>query len=62
MASLKTMISEEAFSTASGKRKVSILFRVCVDYTGLKEQALDRLAEMVREYLDIEFIERMLKL
>lgn len=35
---------------------------VCVDYAGLKEKALDRLAGMVREHLDIEFIERMLKL
>jgi adenosylcobyric acid synthase len=33
-----------------------------VDYADLKEKALDRLAEMVRENLDIEFIERMLKL
>jgi adenosylcobyric acid synthase len=33
-----------------------------VDYAGLKEKALDRLAEMVREDLDMEFIERMLKL
>ncbi|MDH4233384.1 MAG: cobyric acid synthase [Nitrospirota bacterium] len=32
------------------------------DYAGLKEKALDRLAELVRENLDIEFIERMLKL
>jgi adenosylcobyric acid synthase len=33
-----------------------------IDYAGLKEKALDRLAEMVRENLDTEFIERMLKL
>jgi cobyric acid synthase len=33
-----------------------------VDYSRLKEKALDRLAEMVRENLDIEFIERILKL
>ena len=48
-------------NSSRGKKGLHPL-QVCVDYTGLKEHALDRLAEMVRANLDIEFIERMLKL
>ena len=35
---------------------------VDLDYAGLKEKGLDRLARMVRENLDIGFIERILDL